>query len=131
MLQGQQAGLIDGLQDRLPPVLKWCFAGMGAVAGLHHAQGRGGHDPLMYIVTGAVLGFCCTFLIFGALRLLKMAALLAVILLGINFMILVPFGHGDHLPGWIATAKTIGRKLSPLGWLDQWGEAEEVRPQGR
>ena len=41
MMQGQAPSAIDDLEGRLPPVLKWCMAGVGAAFGWYYARTDG------------------------------------------------------------------------------------------
>ena len=103
--------MIDDLQGRLPSMTKWCLAGVGAAAGWHFAQASGSPVPASCIITGAAAGFCLIVVGFTGLRLLKLAATLAVIALIVNYALLIPFGYGNQLPGWIGLLRAF------LAWL--------------
>jgi hypothetical protein len=104
----QAPSAIDTLQGKLPPFLKWIFAGMGGAAGYAWAQQHGSSVAASCVVAGAAVGFGFLVLVFAGLRLVKLAAVLAVLLVVVNYAVLIPFGYGDHMPGWIATGQRAG-----------------------
>jgi len=125
------ADLADDLQSKVPRVLKWCFAGMGAAAGWFYAAQDGTAIPLSYIVAGAASGYVLIALLFAGLRLLKMFGIACACLIVINYAVLIPFGKGDHMPGWINDGKTTLRWLNPLPLVRRWGKDVELRPPDR
>ena len=132
MMQGQSSpGFIDGLHGRLPPVLPWCLAGVGAAAGWYYARTDATPIPLSYIVGGAAVGFCLVAGFFLGLRLLKLLAVAGVVLLVVNYAVMIPFGYGDHLPGWLDAGRSAVRWLDPSHVAGQWGKSVEIRPRGR
>ena len=131
MMQGQAPGVIDDLQGRLPSVLKWCLAGIGGAAGWYYARTDATPIPLSYIIGGAAVGFCLVAGLFAGLRLLKAAAVAGVVLLVVNYALLIPFGYGDHMPGWLDTGKAALRWLNPAPLVGRWGKSVELRPPSR
>jgi hypothetical protein len=131
MMQGEAPGFIDGLHGRLPSVLRWCFMGAGAAAGWSYARTDATPIPLSYIIGGAAAGFFLLAGLFVGLRLVKAAAVAGVVLLVVNYALLIPFGYGDHLPGWLDTGKTALRWLDPSPLVNRWGKSVEIRPDGR
>ena len=131
MLQAPQPSAIDDVQGRLPSLLKYCLAGVGAAAGWYYARTAATPIPLSYIIGGAAAGFCLVAGLFGALRLVKMLAVAGVLLLVVNYALLIPFGYGDHLPGWVGTGKAALRWLNPAPLVKRWGRSGEIRPAGR
>lgn len=131
MMQAEAPGFIDDIQGRIPPVLKWCLAGVGAAAGWYFARTNATPIPLSYIIGGAAAGFCLVACLFAGLRLLIAAAVAGVVLLVVNYALLVPFGYGDHVPGWIDTSKAALRWLDPSPLVARWGKSVEIRPAGR
>lgn len=97
---------IDTLQGRVPAVVKWIFAGMGAAAGYSYAQA---HGALMQsaVVAGGAFGFVLVVLLFFGLRLLKLAVIAVAVLVVVNYAVLVPFGYGDHAVAWIAAGHSV------------------------
>ena len=131
MMQQEAPGFIDALQDNLSPVVKWCLAGMGAAAGWYYARTDATPIPLSYITLGAAAGFCLLPGLFAGLRLVKFAAVAGVALLVLNYALLIPFGYGDHLPGWLDDGKAVLRRLDPSRVVGRWGKSVEIRPAGR
>lgn len=131
MMPRQTPGVFDDLQGRLSPLLKWCFMGVGAAAGWYYARTDATPIPLSYIVGGAAVGFCLVAGLFAGLRLLKFAAVAGVVLLIVNYALLIPFGYGDHAPGFIDTGKAALRWLDPSPFVNRWGKSVEIRPAGR
>ena len=131
MMQGQAPSAIDDLEGRLPPVLKWCMAGVGAAAGWYYARTDATPIPLSYIIGGAAAGFCLVAGLFAGLRLLKLLAAAGVCLLVLNDALLIPFGYGDHLAGWLDTGRAALHALNPLPLGRRWGKNVELRPAGR
>lgn len=123
----QSPSMIDTMQGQLPPVLKWCLAGMGGVAGFVYAQQHGIPLQTSCIVAGAAVGFCLVASLFVGLRLLKMLAVIAVLLIVLNYAVLIPYGYGNHLPGWIDTGKAAMRWLNPAPLIRQWSTNIEPR----
>jgi len=115
--------LIDTMQGQLPPILKWCLAGMGGVAGFVYAQQHGSPIRASCIVAGATAGFCLIVGLFAGLRVVKMLVVLAVLLVILNYVFLIPYGYGDHLPDWIEDAQIAAGRL--VGWVarlsEHWG----------
>jgi hypothetical protein len=105
MIQPKPPTAIDTLQGRIPPLVKWCLAGIGAVGGWNYAQTHGSSVAASCIVAGAATGFGLVVLMFAGMRLLKMAVLLAVGLAVVNYAVLIPFGYGDHMATWMATGQ--------------------------
>lgn len=103
--------MIDDLQGRIPPLMKWCLAGMGAAGGWHFAQANGSTVPQSCVVAGAAAGFALLFALFAGLRILRLAVILAVLLVVVDYAVLIPYGYGDHLPGWLDLARAF------MGWL--------------
>ena len=128
MMQGQAPSAIDDLQGRLPPVLKWSFAGCGAAAGWYY--GKATPIPLSYVIGGAAAGFCLVGGLFAGLRLVKLLAGAGVVLLVVNYALLIPFGYGDHMPR-LDDGKAALRWLDPSRIVGQWGKSVEIRPSGR
>ncbi len=131
MMQGQAPDIIDDLQGRLPPVLKWCMAGVGAAAGWYYASTDATPIPLSYIIGGAAAGFCLVAGLFAGLRIIKLLAVAGVVLVVVNYAFLVPFNFGDHMPGWLDDGKAALRWLDPSRIVGQWGKSVEIRPSGR
>ena len=91
-----------------------------------------GHPiPISYIIGGAAAGFCLVAGFFAGLRLLKLLAVAGVLLLVLNFVVLIPFGYGDRIPGWVDTGKAALRWLDPSPLVNRWGKSVEIRPAGR
>ncbi len=117
----QAPSAIDEMQGRLPPGLKWLFAGAGGAGGYAYAIQHGG-AVASCVVAGAALGFIVITCLFAGLRLLKFAAIVIILLAVLNYAVLVPFGYGDHSEDW---AIGIGRGCSAV-WhgvarlVDQW-----------
>lgn len=121
--------MIDALQQRIHPLVKWCLAGMGAVGGWNYAQEHASSIPASCIVAGAAAGFCLLFLGFASLRVLKALGILAVVLVIANYAVLIPYGYGDHMPGWIEGGKAAMHWLDPSPLFENWGS--EIRPPRR
>ena len=125
------ADLADDLQSKVPRVLRWCFAGAGAATGWFYAIQDGTSIPLSYVVAGAASGFVLVALLFASLRLAKVIGIACACLIVLNYAILVPFGRGDHMPGWIDDSKAALRWLNPLPLVRRWGKDVELRPNNR
>lgn len=104
-------------QFRRPGKFNIGAAAAGAAGGFAYAQQTHSAAPLVFIVWGAALGFFCLALAYYAVQLIKWAAITALLAVMLNYMILVPFGWGNHLPLWlfkvISTAQRIWEWLLP------------------
>lgn len=99
--------MIDDLQGRIPPLMKWCLAGMGAAGGWQFAQAHGSPIPASCVVAGAAAGFCLLVVGFAGLRILKALTILAMLLVVLDYAVLIPYGYGDHLPGWLGLTRSL------------------------
>lgn len=108
--------MLDELQGRIPPLVKWLLAGMGAAGGWHYAQAHDSSIPLSCIVAGIAAGFCLVACGFFGLRLLRAALMVAAVLFVINYAVLVPYGYGDHWPGWLHGGRAVFHWLETRDW---------------
>jgi hypothetical protein len=113
--------VIDDLQRRVPPIAKWCLAGIGAVGGWHFAQTNGSPIPASCIAAGIAGGLCFLCVGFAGLRLLRLIGIVALTAVLVNYGVLIPYGYGDHLPGWVATGKAVVGWLNPSPLVKRWG----------
>ena len=125
---GPQPDFADALQSRLPPVLKWCFAGMGAAAGWYYARTDASPIPLSYIIGGAAAGFCLLALLFASMRLIKMLAIAGACFVVLNYALLIPLGYGDQLPVCLDAGRSVLRWLNPAPLTRRWGKNVEAPP---
>lgn len=99
--QGPPGDFLDGLKGRIPPLLNWCLGAAGAVTGWSYARQTHSLAPLVCIVWGALLGFFFCRLLFASFKVLKYAAVLAMLAIVLNYAILIPLGCEDQMPRWV------------------------------
>jgi len=118
----QAASTIDAMQGRLPPGLKWLFAGAGGAAGYAYAVQHSSSTAASCIIAGAAIGFVLIVCLFAGLRLAKFAGVVVILLVVLNYAVLIPFGYGDHAGSWAAmilgACSAVWRGVVHL--LDQW-----------